>query len=179
MTPVLVKAASAPTDARRLIESANRAQTCYRFEPASAYAQAAEPPHAPGRRVPLTIRHEPLHGLFVTSRSDGVEISTDQSLGRCQYAGLEIQEYLLLCALLGLTQWSVLEGNPLIQPEDFSHSSEARCLFAALDVLEDYALLLESPWVCPGCTQFYHCLGADSEFQVLRDLLGRLSPRPA
>ena len=104
----------------------------------------------------------------------GVTLSMWQSEGICEYAGISQSAYLTLCGLLGISQWSALNSNPLLRPEDLLHPPEANCLFATQRGIEYFALLLEDPRVCPGCVDFYHCLGADSEVVVLLDALGTL-----
>ena len=91
-----------------------------------------------------------------------------------RYAGISQSAYLILCGLLGISQWSVLNLNPLLRPEDLMHPQASNCLFVRPDGIQNFALLLEEPRVCRGCVDFYHCLGADSEVIALLDILAVL-----
>ena len=114
---------------------------------------------------------ERITGLFRVDRDHGVFISTWQSRGIALYAGFSLDTYFLICALLGAAQWRVLESNPLLVSEDLIHSGDSRCLFTAQSCKQDYALLLEKPYVCRGCFEFFRCLGADSEMLALKRVL--------
>ncbi len=106
-------------------------------------------------------------GLFsnpFTVGPRGVYVTTWQSDGISRYLGISKVEYLLLQTVLGLMQWRVLALNPLIHMNDFVHLEDCHCLFAPRENFADYALLADDPCICGGCRDFYHCLGADSEF---------------
>ena len=121
--------------------------------------------------VALYMTDAPTETLFHARVATGVAISTWQSAGICSYAGLSVSSFLLLCTLLGLTQWRALVLNPLLRPEDMIHETRSRCLYARLEAKQDYALLFEDPHICRGCNDFYHCLGADDELVALQTSL--------
>lgn len=121
--------------------------------------------------VPLCLATFSPHGLFHVQRDQGVVISTQESQGIAGYLGLPRGTYLLLCSILGLTQWRTLALNPLIEPEDFAHSEPSYCVFAAQPTLQHYALSFEKRYICPTCRDFFHCLGAEGELLALQDLL--------
>ncbi|MCL4694412.1 MAG: hypothetical protein KJ060_18120 [Candidatus Hydrogenedentes bacterium] len=112
--------------------------------------------------------------LFRIDSDRGVLVSTYESDGICRYAGMGRNDYFRLCALLGKIQWTVLQLNPLLVEEDFSHVSPSPCLYAPRPFKQDFALALENPQICPGCLDFYRCLGAETEILALRMLLDEL-----
>ena len=109
--------------------------------------------------------------LAYVEREDGVRISTCQREGICTYTGLDRGAYLLLCALVGTTQWRTLAMNPLLIPEDFHHGAVCKCLFSHQICREDFALVLEEPEVCSNCIAFYRCLGAERDVDSLLGFL--------
>ena len=126
------------------------------------------------RSLHLRITRSQMSAPYRVSAERGVTLSLWQSTGICRYAGISRSTYLTLCGLLGISQWSALDSNPLLRPEDLLHPPKANCLFATPGDIESFALLLEDPWICPGCVDFYHCLGADREVVALLDALGKL-----
>lgn len=129
---------------------------------------------AHGTPLHLKITHQHMPAPYEVSIERGVTLSMWQSEGICGYAGISQSDYLTLCGLLGISQWSALNLNPLLRPEDLLHPPEANCLFATQRGIEYFALLLEDPCVCPGCVDFYHCLGADGEVVALLDVVETL-----
>lgn len=105
--------------------------------------------------------------LASVDRGRGIRISTYQREGICTYAGLENGTFLLLCALLGTTQWRTLSLNPLLIAEDFEHGPPCNCLFSRRQCKEDFAIALENPEVCGSCLAFYRCLGAERDVDTL------------
>lgn len=118
--------------------------------------------------IPLYITDAPSTSLFFARYEKGVAISTWQSEGICLYAGIEVDAYLVLCGLLGLTQWRALDLNPLLRIDDFIHEADINCLFTRRKLKQDYALLLEDPTLCRGCHDFYRCLGTDPELLAIQ-----------
>jgi hypothetical protein len=120
---------------------------------------------------------------FLVHPRGGVVVSTWDSGGVCRYTGIELGDYLLITSLLALSQWRALQRNPLLRIEDLQHPQEVRCVFAGPHSVQDFALLLDPPIVCGGCTDFYHCLGADSELitlrQVIAEVVASQAGRPA
>jgi hypothetical protein len=114
------------------------------------------------------IRRLPQHAAQAHS---GVAVSTWQSEGITRYAGIDRTNYFLLCGALGLLQYRALALNPLLQPDDFLHDSDNGCLFSTRPLKQEYALLLERPHICPGCVQFFDCLGCEPEVGALLDVL--------
>ena len=113
---------------------------------------------------------------FLASNVHGVFIFTYQSEEICRYVGIERDVYLLICCLLGLAQWRVLQLNPLMVWEDFIVcETPPRCLYAARTTMEEYALAFERPFICAPCLEFFRCLGAEPETLALQEVLGRLS----
>ena len=114
---------------------------------------------------------------FTVSQDEGVTVSMWQSKGICHYARIAESSYAALCSLLGLSQWHVLNANPLLKLEDLIHPPSQHCLFVKPDPFHDYALILEDPFVCRGCMDFYHCLGADTELLAVIDTLSSIRSR--
>ncbi len=141
------------------------------------YVSFLEVPGQEVHDVVLAMDDSPAPALFRMDRRRGVVVSTWQSEGICLYAGIERGDYLLLCTLLGLTQWQALDINPILVAEDFEHPAPSRCLFSTLPVKQDYALLFEEPHVCPTCLQFYRCLGAEMSVMALQQALRRIHMR--
>jgi len=117
----------------------------------------------------------PMPRPFLVDRRQGVVVTTWQGEGLCSYARLELEEYLLLCALQGLTQWRALQLNPLLIEEDLNHHVPPLCLFAVPPTTQEYALLLEEPQICRGCLQFYCCLGAEEEIRVVQQVIDHVT----
>ena len=143
---------------------------------------------APNPQPTRHLEHSPVP-LFVTSRclaqgpydvdiERGVTVSTWNIEGICRYARIEPCTYLLLCSLLGISQWHVLKTNPLLRLEDLRHPPAAHCLYAKSQCIKDYILILEDPTVCRGCVEFYHCLGADLEVIALNETLNSIRRTP-
>ncbi len=122
----------------------------------------------------LTITGDRRPALFNVDRARGVSVSMYQCEGLCQYAKLDRNAYFRLCALLGKIQWRALVLNPLLVEEDLTHESPSRCLFAPQTYKQDCALVLENPFVCSGCVEFYRCLGAEREMAALHSLLDEI-----
>jgi hypothetical protein len=106
----------------------------------------------------------------------GVVVSTWESSSICRYTGIAVDNYLLIASLLALSQWHVLRRNPLIRIEDLNHPANVRCVFARHHSVQEFALLLDPPIICPGCVDFYHCLGADCELIALRRVIAEAAP---
>lgn len=158
MIPVFVTGASQNTSG--LIQLSQRVQKCFFFtrQPRS-------------EAVRLQVTDSPGNDLFQADRATGVTISTWQSEGISRYAHLPCDAYLLVCSLLGLTQWRALTLNPLLVEEDFIHGTPSTCLFSSRPFKQDYALLFEEPHVCSGCLAFLRCLGAEPEVEALLQAL--------
>lgn len=135
-------------------------------------ARSSDPPpvrlHFTANRLP-----EPI----VVDTKWGVGISLWDIDGVCRYAGIDQSDYLLICALVGVSHWRVLQSNPILKPEDLRHPDGVHCVYTDARQASDFALLLESPTVCQGCVDFYHCLGADAELIAMREVLGEIAPR--
>ena len=129
-------------------------------------------------RVRLDITRQCMSAPYKVCPLRGVTLSMWQSEGISRYAGISQNAYMVLCGLLGLSQWSVLNANPLLRPYDFGHPPDSNCLFVQPHGIENFALLLEDPQICRGCVDFYHCLGADLEVVALLDALARLRRVP-
>lgn len=122
----------------------------------------------------LNITRQIMPAPYTVCKRRGVTLSMWQSEGICRYAGISQNAYLILCGLLGMSQWSVLNLNPLLRLEDLMHPKESKCLFVRPDGIQGFALFLEEPRVCRGCVDFYHCLGADREVIALLDTLAAI-----
>ncbi|NUM55596.1 MAG: hypothetical protein HUU46_18275 [Candidatus Hydrogenedentes bacterium] len=123
---------------------------------------------------PLRITHAAMRGLFSVSPFSGVTVSTDQAEGISLFAGISPVKFLCVCAALGLTQWRALDLNAMLVAEDLAHVEPGECLFAPRSHRSDYALAFEDPFLCAGCFDFYHCLGADREIVAAAELLRSL-----
>ena len=137
--------------------------------------------HTPGA-VPVRLRETLRTGLISVARpapadtadgasQGGVFVSVDQSEGISQYARLPRPMYLLICVVLGLVYWRVLELNPLLIWEDLFVREDPECLCAARKTVQEYALAFERPWICPGCLEFFRCTGVEPETAALQEVL--------
>jgi hypothetical protein len=122
------------------------------------------------KALTLHIQSQQEEGLF-SLRKWGVVVSAWQSEGIARYIGIDRASYFLLCGALGLLQYRALALNPLLRPDDFLHTSQDGCLFAPCYPKQEYALLMENPHICPGCVQFFDCLGCEPEVGALFDVL--------
>jgi hypothetical protein len=104
-------------------------------------------------------------------------VSTWDIDGVCAYAGIDENTYVLLCSLVGIGHWRVLQENPLLRIEDLRHPRGVHCIYTETRQVQDFALLLDEPAICRGCTGFYHCLGAESELLALRQVIGEINAR--
>ena len=127
-----------------------------------------------GADAALAIVGTPMRGLFEVSPASGVTISTDQADGIALFAGISTEQYLKGCAIAGLTQWRALDLNPMLVVEDFAHTEPRDCIFVQRPSKAEYALAFESPSICFGCFEFYHCLGADREIAAARSFVRSL-----
>jgi len=114
---------------------------------------------------------------IVVDAQRGVAVSTWDIEGVCKYAGIDENEYLLLCSLVGIGHWRVLDLNPLLRIEDLRHPTGVHCVYVEPHQVNDFALLLDGPAICRGCSDFYHCLGADNELLALRDVVDDINER--
>lgn len=133
------------------------------------------PPLVRGRTPRLLLTERRLPEPFRVYPDRGVVVSTWESAEVCQYTGIAIDSYLLIAGLLALSQWRVLWRNRLLQLDDLHHPKGVRCVFAGPHSVQEFALLLDPPVICPGCVDFYHCLGADSELVALRNVIADVS----
>lgn len=122
----------------------------------------------------LNITRQIMAAPYTVCTQRGVTLSMWQSEGISRYAGISQNAYLTLCGLLGISQWSALNANPLLRPEDLMHPQASKCLFVRPDGIQSFALFLEEPRICRGCVDFYHCLGADTELTALLDALAAI-----
>lgn len=128
-----------------------------------------------GGSVSARIKIQENRRMYSVDRYEGVMVNTWQMNGVCQYTGLSPEAYLLVGIMLGLTQWRVLKLNPLIQSYDLGHSWPDTCLFSRPSLPQEVALMLENPTVCPGCRDFYRCLGAEEEILTVQRVMDHLA----
>ena len=121
--------------------------------------------------VPLRFTARAMRRPFRADRGIGVTVTTAHSDGIAHYLGMHPETYLLMCGLLGLTQWRALELNPLLCADDLGHRAPAACVFATHAEPEQYVLAFEHRHICPGCVDFFHWLGADIEVRTVRTAL--------
>lgn len=127
-----------------------------------------------GKRLLVTdSQHQ---ALFRIHPGRHVAVSLWQAEEICAYAGMRVLDYLVVCSLMGLMQNRALELNPTLRPEDFLHESQDACLYGTLEHKSMAALRFERPYLCPGCLQFYACIGLESEALTLMSVLGTLVP---
>lgn len=156
--------------AQRLAQSMNRHQTRYEL----TCFDSADDSGLYACEVSLYLAPNPF-ALFSVSREDGVRLSTDDCGPISRYLGVTEDDYLLMGALLGLSQWRVLDFNPLIRPEDGMQCSDNTCLYAPRNSVRDYALVLEQAHVCSSCRQFYRCLGVETELCLIQEFAERFN----
>lgn len=161
-SPLSVYVLGSEPEVSRIPELGARAQTRYDFRLSRTV-----------RSLTMDITGERENSLF-SLRETGVAVSAWQSEGIAQYAGIDRTAYFLLCGALGLLQYRALALNPLIQPDDFLHSSDDGCLFSTRPMKQEYALLMERPHICAGCVQFFDCLGCEPEVGALLDIIDHL-----
>ncbi len=157
-------------DLRRFCRFADQAQSRFRFQLGKTGG------------ISLLFVADESHELFSVMR-DGITVSSGQSAGISRYAGIEHERFLLICTLLGLTAWRTLSLNPDLILEDLQHPESNACLFAPRAHRQDYALLFDrfdQPAICPGCIDFYRCLGVELEIDALLTVLKprKLGDRP-
>lgn len=158
----------------RLTSLASGFRRHYRTVTVARRVPDAEPTKNNENLVRLNITRQCMSTPYQVCPLRGVTLSMWQSEGISRYAGISQNAYMVLCGLLGMSQWSVLNTNPLLRPYDLIHPRNANCLFAQPGGIENFALLLENPQICGGCVDFYHCLGADGEVIALQDTLAGL-----
>ena len=127
--------------------------------------------------MPLHFTSARLAEPIVVDADRGVAVSTWGIEGVCTYAGIDEDTYLLVCSLVGMGHWRVLDQNPLLRIEDLRHPAGVHCVFTEARQVNDFALLLDSPAICRGCADFYHCLGADAELLALREVIDDINER--
>lgn len=154
---------TAPSDRATPEQFAISLERYFRCQPAER-AQMVQLPR-------LHLTPERLPEPFRVSPDRGVVVSTWDSDGVCAYTGIRVDRYVLISSLLALSQWRVLQRNPLLRIEDLIHPAGVRCVFGEQKSVQDFALLLDPPVICPGCVDFYHCLGADTELIALREVI--------
>lgn len=159
---------------RRLAEHSNAFQSRYWFEPAE---NAAGEPEASvwAASAPMHLVNANDLAPFSVRRETGVAVNTHSSANLSRYLGISEEDYVMMGALLGLTQWRVLERNSLLNPEDWLQEDHAPCLFTPRMTVYDYALMLERAPICAGCREFYRCLGAETELCLIRELCEALA----
>ena len=113
---------------------------------------------------------------FVLTSRSRANISIVDSIGIALFSGISRVDYLRLCCVLAATQLRTMALNPIIEPEDLPCWQKSNCLFSWQESMCEYAHVFEKRNFCPGCNDFYHALGADSEVLNLRGLLGALVP---
>jgi hypothetical protein len=115
------------------------------------------------RHIHIHVTEQPqLRPVWFLSRRRAL-ITTDQSSGIANFAGISQAAYLRLCLLVALTQLRALAENPIIEPEDFACQSNPTCLFSWHHQIQDYAYVFERRAICPGCQAFYLSLGVKNE----------------
>ena len=158
---------------------AHRVQSRFRFGSGNPSPNSRSTKSRRDGPIDLYITDAPSKALFFTRLDRGVAVSLWQSQGISLYTGIDVDSYLLLCSILGLTQWRALSLNPLLREEDFIHEWPSECIFAKPESKAEFALLLENPVLCQGCTDFYHCLGVDLELQALCKMLDHVCAQTA
>ncbi len=133
-------------------------------------------PNAP-RPVRLHFTSLRLAEPIIVSAKQGVAVSTWDIEGVCRYTGIDQNTYLLLCSLVGIGHWRVLDQNPLLRIEDLRHPAGVHCVYTEARQVHDFALLLDNPAICRGCADFYHCLGAEGELLALREVIAKINAR--
>ncbi len=113
---------------------------------------------------------------FVLTSRSRANISIMDSSGIAFFAGISRVDYLRLCCVLAATQLRAVALNPILEPEDLPCWRKSNCLFSWQNSICEYAHVFEKRHFCPGCIDFYHALGADSELLNLQGLLGALVP---
>lgn len=161
---IAVHVAGTSVDLRRFCRFADQAQSRFRF----GFRETGD--------VALSFVADESQELFTVTR-EGIAVSSGQSAGISWYAGIEHERFLLICSLLGLTTWRTLSLNPILKLEDLHHPESDVCLFAPRAHRQDYALLFDrfdQLTICPGCIDFFRCLGAEPEIDALLTVLNRV-----
>ena len=170
---------------RALAGAGARLQQRFRFTQATGEANyyAGRPYLDCSNHPQLCLAESRSYAPFYVCKDRGAVVSTWAMDGLCRYAGVEAGAYMLLCSLLGLTQWRALQLNPLLEEYDFLHRTDGACLYRAIGQPEDFALLLDEPRLCGNCAAFYNCLGVEPEIEALDAIIGHMrsttSPQPA
>jgi len=123
--------------------------------------------------LPLFVTHTQGRGLFTASRNS-VRVSLWQSAGLCRYAGLALEDYLVICSALGIIYHIALLRNPWLKEEDLLHNGPPECLFTSRDLKQEYAFPLEHMFICPSCVAFFASLEAGSELETLTQVMATI-----
>lgn len=113
---------------------------------------------------------------FQASRGSGVVVTTWQSAPISVYAGIPRAAYMGVLSLLGVAQYRALALNPLLHEEDLLRETPCGCLFARRLLIEEYALLFESPHLCSPCRRFYQELLPRDELRALLQAIAMAGP---
>lgn len=165
-------------DLTRLYGISYCAQEAFYFHlPSIPPPQITDPPDMSPDRVVVRVTDRPTDMPFRLCIGKGVYISSWQASGISLYTEIPVEYYLLLCAMLGATQWRTLALNPILRIEDLLHDPGVRCLFSAAESRDEFVLHLEHPSICLGCREFYQCLGVEREILSLQHVIRFLHSR--
>lgn len=126
--------------------------------------------------LPIRVTRDVSPRLFVLHKGT-VRVSTWQSAGIATYAGMGEDDYLVLCALLGLVQLRAIERNPSLMEEDCWHTEPAGCLYVHGERKQDYAERVAGLHVCAGCMTFYAQLDVAVELTALHHHIAEVRGR--
>ena len=150
-------------DASLLVTHANDAQQAHHF--------STQP--IPGA-IPLHLTPIGDRAPYAAHPITGVRVSTAQSQGISTYARIPRQDYLLVTAMLGITQYLALLRNSFLIPEDLLRQTPCRCLFKPTLFIEDFASAFDNPHLCRQCAMFYEALCHPEEIQALLATIQRI-----
>ena len=117
------------------------------------------------------------HAPYQVLTPEHIILSTAESDSICSYLGISLETYMKLCVALALVQRQALVLNPLLKAEDLIHAADENCLFNRRLGIQTYVNHLEHLLICPGCHNFYHCLGCDREMSSLQVQLDAWNPQ--
>lgn len=114
-------------------------------------------------RVYMLITHAAEDAPFRVYSADQIALSTHLLEGHARYTGIGMCAQTFLFLHLAMMQRKALASNHLLKPEDLLHPERTTCLMRRPGDFGQYAFQLDDLEICPGCRDFYLCVGCENE----------------